>query len=115
MTTNYDGIYLAYFTAEFGTSLGMFVFKDGAVTGADIGGARYSGKLTLSDDGKFLSGEIGISMSEGGQTITGAVSDLPVSYETSVTLALPLEDQPFHSIPTRTGTVNVRFERTVDL
>jgi hypothetical protein len=111
----YSGIYIAYFSAEFGTSLGMFVFNGETVVGADIGGATYDGKLSLSEDQKYLEGSIAIRMDGGGVTITGAQSDLPVHYETGVRLKLPLAEQPYHEIQTVTGLVNVRFEAKTSL
>lgn len=110
-----DGIYICYFSAQFGTSLGMFTFINGRVVGADIGGGIYNGHLEVSDDGQFAEGEIEIRMEAGGITITGAQSDLPVSYETPVRLSLPLDKQPYHTIHTINGAVNVRFEKKVPL
>ena len=113
MPTNksHDGIYLAYFTAEFGTSLGIFLLKDGAFCGGDLGNGMYDGMLSITDDGKWLTGSVEFRTSQGGVMITGATSDLPVSYVTEVSLSLPLEAVDFHSISTITGPVNVRFQK----
>lgn len=106
-----DGIYLAFFTAEFGTSLGIFLLKDGVLCGADLGNGIYDGKLTLSDAGNRLTGSVEFRTSQGGTMITGAASDLPVSYATEVSLSLPLDGVEFHSIATISGPINVRFEK----
>lgn len=107
----YDGIYLAYFTGHYGTSMGLFVFRNGVVVGADLGGAAYEGQLELNDDATKLEGNIEIRMDTGGTTITGAVTDLPTSYETPISLSLPLEAVPYHTVSTLTGPINVRFEK----
>mgnify|MGYP006281702571 CR=1 FL=1 len=108
---DYNGIYIAYFTGEYGTSMGLFVFIDGDVVGADLGGATYEGCLSPNEDATRLVGKIGIRMDPGGHTITGAVSDLPSAYETPVSLELPLEMVPYHAITTLTGPIHVRFEK----
>ena len=110
-----DGIYLAYFTAEYGTSIGMFTFLGGIVCGADLGGGIYDGALEYSDKSKELVGNIIFKMKEGGVTITGASSDLPVSYSTSVKFLVPVDSIDFHQIETLTGLVNVRFEKVRSL
>jgi hypothetical protein len=106
---NYDGIYLAYFAAELGTSLGIFMLKDGVLCGADLGNGIYDGKLTVADSGKRLVGSIEFRTAQGGTMITGASSDLPVSYSTEVELSLDGVD--FHSVSTISGPINVRFEK----
>lgn len=108
-----DGFYVAYFNAEFGTSLGMFVITDGIILGADIGGAMYKGKLTSSADGKHVQGTVNVSSKSPGTTITGAQSDFPINYDTSFKLQLPIEDQDYHRIETIAGPVNVRFEKVM--
>ena len=106
-----DGIYIAYFNAEFGTSLGMFVLKDGKIVGADIGGTKYQGELSISNDEVTAFGKINVSMDKPGMTITGSNNELPVSYDTNVEFCLPIEDQPYHRVDTATGPVNIRFEK----
>ena len=106
-----NGIYLAYFTAEFGTTLGIFLLKDGVLCGGDLGNGMYDGKLTLADGGKRLTGSVEFRTTHGGTMITGASSDLPVSYATDVDLSLPLDGVDFHSISSVSGPVNVRFEK----
>lgn len=106
-----DGIYVAYMAGEFGTSLGMFVFRGTSVQGADLGGGIYDGDLSLSDEGGRLIGKLRFSTTKGGNTITGAANDLPVSYDVDIDLQTPVTAAPFHTINTINGPVNVRFER----
>ena len=110
-----DGIYIAYFSGEYGTSLGMFTFKGGVICGADLGGGVYDGILKYSSIDQHLSGSITFSLKGGGTTITGAYTDLPVSYDTFVRLKTPVDGPPFHALETLSGPVNVRFEKVRSL
>ena len=109
-----DGFYVAYFNAEFGTSLGMFVIKDKKILGADIGGTMYRGDIEVSPDGRSACGSVKVSSKTGVMTITGAQSDLPINYDTPLNLTLPLEEQEYHRVETIAGPVNVRFEKVMD-
>ena len=110
-----DGFYLAYFAAEFGTSIGIFVLHGSNLIGADLGGGIYDGILDIDLDQKLAKGRIGFKMQNGGTSITGASSQLPVEYFTDVAFKLPLEGQSYHVIETISGTVNVRFEKVRSL
>lgn len=107
----YDGIYLAYFSGEIGTSLGIFVLRDGALTGGDLGGGLYDGSFEVDASKMTTTGTIKFRTKTGGTSITGAHSDFPIEYETDIALKLPLEAAPYHSIDTPAGPVNVRFEK----
>ncbi|GLS86513.1 hypothetical protein GCM10010873_14870 [Cypionkella aquatica] len=93
----------------------MFTFKDGVICGADLGGGIYDGILEYSPINSELSGNITFSLKGGGTTITGAYTDLPVSYDTFVRLKTPVDFPPFHSLETLSGPVNVRFEKVRSL
>ena len=109
----HQGVYLAYFSAEFGNSMGIFLVQDNTIVGGDIGGGIYDGHFEVVDHKAV--GSVLFSTKGGSQTITGAVTDLPASYETSFGFQLPLEDQDFHSFETIAGPVNVRFEKIKNL
>jgi flagellar basal body P-ring protein FlgI len=108
-----NGFYVAYFNAEFGTSLGMFTIKDGTIVGADIGGTMYKGHLKVSADGQTAECNMNVSTRAPGMTITGAQSDLPINYDTKFELKLPLENTDYHRIESIAGPVNVRFEKVM--
>lgn len=109
----HQGVYLAYFSAELGNSMGIFLVQENSITGGDIGGGIYDGRFEIK--GHKAAGTVLFSTKGGGKTITGAVTDLPASYETNFEFQLPLEDQAFHSFDTIAGPVNVRFEKIKDL
>lgn len=108
-----SGIFLAFFAAEFGNSMGIFLVKDGVMTGGDVGGATYEGEYKV--EGDLLAGEVKIFLAAGSTTITGASTDIPSSYPTKVSFKLPIESTPFHSIDTITGPVNIRFQKIKEI
>lgn len=109
VTWEIDGIYLAYFAGEFGTSFGLFLIKENTIQGGDVGSGIYDGAFSISD-GKAI-GSMSFRTTGGGSMITGANTDLPVSYDTEFSLVLPIEKQDFHRIETIAGPINVRFEK----
>ena len=88
-TMNPNGFYVAYFTAEFGNSIGIFVLKNDTIIGADLGGGIYDGTFHIEND--TASGTVTFSSRTGGIAITGAERDLPVSYDVNFSFSLPLE------------------------
>lgn len=110
---SFSGFYLAYFSAEFGNSIGIFVITDHEIVGADLGGGMYDGSFEI-EDGSAV-GQVRFRTNKGGQTITGASNDLPISHEVSFKFALPLEAPEYHELETLTGPVNVRFEKIREL
>lgn len=117
MDTNadYNGVYLAYFSGEASTSIGIFMLKDGVLTGGDLGGGLYDGSVDVDTSRMVATGKIQFRMQTGGTSITGAHSDFPVVYDTDVSLSLPLEGVQYHLVNTLTGPVNIRFEKVRSL
>jgi hypothetical protein len=112
---NHDGVYLAFFTGEFGTSIGIFLFKGGVLVGADLGGGIYDGELDALQDSAVATGRVRFRSKEGLVSITGATSDYPIFLDIEVKLKLPLDTVPFQELQTPTGPVNVRFEKVRSL
>lgn len=110
---NYSGFYLAYFSAEFGISIGVFVVTDGNIVGADLGGGMYDGEFKVMNS--IAEGKVKFRTREGGQTITGANNDLPISYEVPFRFSLPLEAPDYHELETIAGPINVKFEKIREL
>ena len=106
-----NGVYLGFFSGLYGNTVGIFHLIDGNFAGADLGGALYDGFFEISANSDELSGSVKITTKQGASLITGASSDLPISYVTTVTLKVPLENESHHEIVTSTGQVNVRFEK----
>lgn len=107
-----DGFYTAYFTGAAGQSIGMFVFLDGKIAGADAGGGRYDGTYVVHEDkGKILA-DIRFSMQVGGMSITGTSGgSAPLSVQMKLELPVDLVPHQVHRLETPIGPVNAKFEK----
>jgi len=112
MVTNLEGIYTAYFTGATGNSTGMFIFQSGVITGADVGGGRYDGKYSFSDDGTRIRGDVKFSLPVGNSTITGfAAETTPIVVEMALDLPAEFNRHDVHRIETPLGPINAKFEK----
>lgn len=111
-TSKIDGFYAAYFTGTTGSTIGMFVFKDGIVVGADAGGGRYDGTYKGIEDDKFIEGLIKLAMPIGTQSVTGiAATSEPLSVEVPIKIPTEFNRNDVHSIETPVGPINAKFEK----
>lgn len=111
-----DGIYSAYFTGLAGNSFGMFVFKDGVISGADAGGGKYDGNYEIVEQGALLSGTVVFILPIGNQSITGtAATSEPIVFEVPIQLPTKINEQEIYPIQTPAGPINARFEKLRDL
>jgi hypothetical protein len=107
-----DGFYAAYFAGVSGTSIGMFVFKDGVVVGADAGGGRYDGEFTVSPDGQSIEAKIRFTLPVGNQSITGAAATAePITIEVPLRLPIEFNRNDVHRIETPIGPINAKFDK----
>ncbi len=110
-----DGIYIAYFAGRTGTSMGMFVFKDGKIAGGDIGGWVYQGNYAIEQGGMAV-GTIRFEMAKGTSSITGAsAGDEPVRVDVPIRLPVALDPSETYRIETPIGPLNAKFRRVADL
>lgn len=108
----FDGIYVGYFSGLAGVSFGIFVFKDGIISGADAGEATYDGKFKVSDDEQHVVGEVKFNIGIGGQSITGVVAETePLHFD--IPFELPIEVNPDEviRIETPNGPINAKFSK----
>lgn len=110
------GIYIVYFTASGGHSVGTFYIGDGIIEGVDIGGIRYSGTYKTDVGTLDLVGVVKFRVPAGSALITGFTSG-GSEIEIPVELRLPADfaDGKVQRIMTPTGAVNARFERAVKI
>ncbi len=107
-----DGFYTAYFTGVAGQSIGMFVFLEGKIAGADAGGGRYDGTYDVSVEGDHIVADVRFSLSPGGMSITGATSGAaPMSVPIKLMLPTDLQPHQVHRLETPIGPVNAKFEK----
>jgi hypothetical protein len=107
-----DGIYAAYFTGAVGSSIGMFLFKDGIIAGADAGGGRYDGDFNLTEDNQHIEGMVRFMLPIGNQSITGAIAEAePIAIEVLLKLPTEFNRNDVHRIETPLGPINAKFEK----
>ncbi len=107
-----DGFYTAYFAGSTGNSLGMFIFLNGVVTGADVGGGRYDGTYRLSSDGTRIVAEIQFSLPVGNLSITGVAAEVaPISVKMTLELPTEFNRHDVHRLETPLGPINAKFEK----
>ncbi|WP_332700446.1 hypothetical protein [Devosia sp.] len=110
-----DGFYSAYFTGVAGNSLGLFAFKEGRITGADVGGMQYDGNYVVDEQRSVISGKIVYIILPGHQLVTGiAAGAEPIRVEFPLELPVGFSDGRVLQIPTPSGVVNARFQKLRD-
>jgi hypothetical protein len=103
-----DGFYAIYYTGKSSSGLGVLVFKDGIIAGADAAGIFYDGEYTINQDKEILEGTIKMTIPPGVSLVTGApVSQHAYALEFPVSLPLDLSQQEPLRIELPTGPVNV--------
>jgi len=111
-----NGFYAAYFTGVVGNSMGLFVFRDGVITGVDVGGMHYDGTYTIDGVRSLLTGKITYVIKPGHALITGAsAGSEPIRVDFPLELPTGFADGRVLSIPTPSGAVNAKFEKVRDL
>lgn len=107
-----DGFYAAYFTGAAGNSMGLFAFREGTITGVDVGGMHYDGTYKVDEDRALIVGSIIYVIQAGHSLITGiAAGPDPMKVEFPLELPLGFADGRVLTIPTPSGVVNARFEK----
>lgn len=110
-----DGFYVAYFTGSAGSSMGLFAFREGTVTGADVGGMHYDGDYVVDETRAVIEGKITYVILPGHSLITGvqAGSD-PIRVDFPLELPTGFADGRVLALPTPSGVVNARFQKLRD-
>lgn len=107
-----DGFYSAYFTGVIGNSMALFAFRDGVITGVDVGGMQYDGHYSVDGERSVITGKMVYIIPPGLQLVTGAAAGSEsVRIEFPLELPLGFADGRVLSIPTPSGVVNARFQK----
>lgn len=110
-----DGFYSAYFTGVVGNSMALFAFRDGVITGVDVGGMQYDGIYSVDQGRSVITGTMVYVIQPGHQLITGAAAGTePVRIEFPLELPVGFADGRVLSLPTPSGVVNARFQKVRD-
>lgn len=107
-----DGIYAAYLSGKAGNSVGIFLFKGGIVSGADIGGAIYDGQYSATEDGLHVVGTLTMDAPPNTPLITGTSSADPNS-KMPIPFRFPkdINEADVYKIETPAGPVNAKFRK----
>lgn len=110
-----NGFYAAYFTGTAGNSMGLFVFKDGVITGVDVGGMHYDGTYAVDEERSVISGKITYVIQAGHSLITGiAAGEEPIRVDFPLEWPTGFADGRVLTISTPSGLVNAKFEKLRD-
>lgn len=111
-----NGFYSGYFTGIAGVSIGMFIFKDEIISGADAGGGQYEGSYTFIENNKFIEGIIKFILPVGHHSITGKVATTePIVLEVQIKLPTEIDKNEIHLIKTPIGNINAKFNKIKDI
>lgn len=105
-----DGIYVGYFTGTGGNGVGMFVLREGVLTGADAMGTLYDGKYLLTAEGYSFRARVKLQPNI--RTVQGTnTGEDGFSYDATFDLPRDPESQPFFALTTPLGPVNVKLQK----
>jgi hypothetical protein len=112
MTDDVDGIYAAYMTGVSGQGFGMFVFQEGAITGADPLGVMFDGVYTAEQNSEKITGSVTVRVPPGGTVIQGVTSGPSgMTYEVPLVLDRDFDQVNFLKIETPLGPVNIKLNK----
>ncbi len=112
MADEVDGFYAAYFSGAVGNSMALFAFRDGSITGVDVGGVHYDGTFAVDALRTRLVGSINYTVAPGQQIITGATAGSePLRFNFPLELPIGFADGRVPGLPTPSGPINARFEK----
>jgi hypothetical protein len=112
-----SGFFRIAFTGRVGSGFGVFVLREGAATGADVGGALYDGTYTDDPAAKKISMNIkmrapaGITPVQTGTPLPGPI-DVPITATISYR---DLDSEIPTLVTTPLGPVNVIFKKIRDI
>jgi len=105
---NIDGIYSGYFSGEGGNGLGLFLFRDGTLTGADAAGVVFDGTFAAIETG--YRGTVTVKAPANGMLVQG-VSTGPhgITYEMAFEVPSDFAEKPYLLLQTPLGPVTVKL------
>lgn len=110
-----NGFYTGYMSGVGGNGVALFVFRDGAIVGADMGGVQFDGQYTQNENGAY-EGTVAVSVPPGVTVIQGVTAP-PAGLRYEVPLSIPQDfvHSPYIEISTPLGAVNARLSKIRDL
>lgn len=111
-----DGFYLGYMSAVGGYGVVLFVFKDNIIVGADAGGVKFDGTYTANEDDTTYKGSIRITAPANINLVQGqSTGSDGLTYSVDFSMPHNFLSQPFITVSTPFGNVNVKLEKIRDM
>ena|SRR3990167_6290826 len=108
----FEGFYTAYMSGPTGQSLAMFVFRDGIVAGADVGGGIYSGSYAIDSVEQKVSLLVKFILPEESISIAGFETEAePIELEVPIELPIKIDPNAVFTIRTSLGSINSKFTK----
>ncbi|TIX89157.1 hypothetical protein [Rhizobium sp. P44RR-XXIV] len=109
-----DGFYAGYMTAAGGSGVALFILKEGALIGVDLGGVQFDGAYDLKSDGSY-GGKVKVTVPPGVTIIQGITAPpTGMAYEVDLKLSATFLTDPYFEIVTPIGKVNARLQKLRD-
>lgn len=114
MNPSIDGFYAAYLTGTAAQGFAMFVFRNGAVVGVDIGGVKYDGVYSDTAAGYVVKLKVTVPPNVG---LIQGVTVGPEGDSSDLDFELPLDflAQPFLRVNAKHGPVNAKIVKLREL
>lgn len=111
-----EGIYTAYISGVEGNGFGMLVFKNGLITGADAAGVNFDGEYSFDIKKKKYEGEIKVTAPPNSILIQGQnTGPNGMEYKFEISLSENFLEEPFITIVTPLGPINIILEKLREL
>lgn len=111
-----NGFYSGYFTGAAGVSIGMFIFQNGIISGADAGGGQYDGTYSNSAESNFIEGIIRFTLPIGHHSIMGKIASTePIIIDVQIKLPTKINKDEIHLIQTPLGNINAKFNKIKEI
>lgn len=111
-----NAIYAIYFTGVAGSGMGLLVFVNGVISGADAAGSTFDGEYSLDEGTGKLEGKLNLTVAAGTPLVTGgSVHNQPYTIEFPLSLSPDLGGGQPVEIRLPTGPVNVIFKKLRDI
>lgn len=104
-----DGYYAGYMTAAAGNGMALFVFDQGSLVGADLGGVLFDGTYRQEPSGAWV-GSVRVKVPPGVTVIQGVTAPPGgLAYEVGLSLPENFLESPFLELTTPLGPVTMKL------
>lgn len=110
-----DGFYIGYFSANGGYGVLIFAIKDRILAGVDSTGVKFDAVLDRDENGNY-SGDVKVEAPPNITLIQGIeTGESGITYFARLSLSSDFLNEPYTTITTQFGPVNLRIEKLRDM